>query len=52
MFIEALKSQNPALILAAYELWQQGVILPDTYVIDVDQVIENGSRLLTEAENH
>ncbi|MIP07712.1 YhfX family PLP-dependent enzyme, partial [Salmonella enterica subsp. enterica] len=52
MFIEALKSQNPALILAAYELWQQGVILPDTYVIDVDQVIENGRRLLTEAENH
>lgn len=52
MFIEALKSQNPALILAAYELWQQGVILPDTYVIDVDQIIENGRRLLTEAESH
>lgn len=52
MFIDALKVQNPALIQAARELWQQGVILPDTYVIDVDQVMENGRRLLTAAENH
>lgn len=51
MFIEALKAQNPALIQAARELWQQGAILPDTYVIDVDQVMENGRCLLTTAEN-
>lgn len=52
MFIEALKAQNPDLILAAYELWQQGIILPDTYIIDVDQVMANGQRLLTAAANH
>mgnify|MGYP001070979190 CR=1 FL=1 len=52
MFIDALKHQNPALIQAAHRLWQQGAILPDTYVIDVDQVMENGRRLLTAAERH
>ncbi len=52
MFIRALKAQNPALIQAARQLWQQGAILPDTYVIDVDQVIENGRRLLEAAERH
>ncbi len=46
MFIKALKAQNPALIQAARTLWQQGTILPDTWVIDVDQVMENGRRLL------
>ncbi|RPH28746.1 YhfX family PLP-dependent enzyme [Buttiauxella warmboldiae] len=52
MFIEALKAQNPALIEAAIKLWRQGDILPDTCVIDVDQVLENGRRLLEIAESH
>lgn len=52
MFIRALKAQNPALIQAARQLWQQGAILPDTYVIDVDQVMENGRRLLEVAGRH
>ncbi|POP43210.1 hypothetical protein CHU32_20685 [Superficieibacter electus] len=52
MFIEALKAQNPALIQAARELWQQGAILPDTWVIDVDQVMENGRQLLAVAERY
>lgn len=52
MFIKALKAQNPALIQAARQLWQQGTILPDTYVIDVDRVMENGRRLLAVAQRH
>ncbi|WP_370604642.1 YhfX family PLP-dependent enzyme [Citrobacter braakii] len=52
MFIEALKRQNPALISAAIALWQQGKIAPDSWVIDVDQVIENGKRLLDVARQH
>ncbi len=52
MFIEALKAQNPALIETARELWQQGAILPDTWVIDVDQVMENGRRLLEVAARY
>lgn len=45
MFIKALKHQNPALISAALRFWQQGEIAPDSWVIDVDQVLENGRRL-------
>jgi predicted amino acid racemase len=49
MFINALKRQNPALITAAITLWQQGKITPDSGGIDVDQVVENGRRLLDTA---
>lgn len=49
MFIDALQRQNPALIAAAVDLWRQGKIVPDSWVIDVDQVMENGRRLLTVA---
>ncbi|HEY3591527.1 MAG TPA: YhfX family PLP-dependent enzyme [Buttiauxella sp.] len=52
MFIEALKAQNPELIKAARGLWRQGAILPDTYIIDVDQVLENGRKLLDTAARH
>ncbi|TNV20365.1 YhfX family PLP-dependent enzyme [Buttiauxella sp. B2] len=52
MFIEALKAQNPELIKAARGLWRQGAILPDTYVIDVDKVLENGRKLLDAAARH
>lgn len=49
MFVEALKRQNPALISAALSLWQQGKISPDSWVIDVDQILENGKRLIETA---
>ncbi|PHM74084.1 YhfX family PLP-dependent enzyme [Xenorhabdus kozodoii] len=52
MFIEALKKQNTKLIEVAKNLWQQGAILPDTYIIDVDQVLDNGRRLLKTAEQY
>ncbi|QIX96062.1 YhfX family PLP-dependent enzyme [Cedecea sp. FDAARGOS_727] len=52
MFIEALKAQNPALIKAAQALWQRGEILPDTYVIDVDRLLDNGRKLLAAAQRH
>lgn len=52
MFIHALKRQNPALITAALRLWQQGKIIPDSWVIDVDQVLENGKRLIDVAQQH
>ena len=49
MFVEALKRQNPALISAALNLWQKGKIAPDSWVIDVDQILENGKRLIETA---
>lgn len=52
MFIKALKHQNPALISATRRLWQQEKIAPDSWVIDVDQVLDNGRRLLAVAEQY
>jgi Predicted amino acid racemase len=52
MFIQALQRQNPALIDAAIRLWAQGKIEPDSWVIDVDQVLENGRRLIDVAHQY
>lgn len=52
MFIDALKRQNPGLIEAAYRLWKAGAILPDSWVIDVDRVMENARLLLDVAHRH
>lgn len=45
MFLNALEQQNPALMEAALRFWQRGEIRPDSYVIDVDQVLENARQL-------
>lgn len=52
MFIHALKRQNPALISAVLQFWQRGEITPDSWVIDVDQVLENGRQLVDIARRH
>lgn len=49
MLLKALQKQNPALVEAALLLWQQGMIKPDSYVIDVDQVRKNARLLLETA---
>ncbi|MDV5170695.1 YhfX family PLP-dependent enzyme [Photobacterium rosenbergii] len=50
MFLKALQQQNPALIDSAIALLQNGTILPDTYVIDVDQFINNARIIKEKAE--
>ncbi|KEY56925.1 YhfX family PLP-dependent enzyme [Serratia sp. DD3] len=50
MFINALQKQNPRLIDAARALWAQGLISPDTYIIDVDRVMANARLLLQTAQ--
>lgn len=52
MLLKALQKQNPALIEAALLLWQQGLIRPDSYVIDVDQVKQNARLLLETATRY
>ncbi|WP_426350390.1 YhfX family PLP-dependent enzyme [Alloiococcus sp. CFN-8] len=47
MFLDKTIKENNKLIDAAFTLHQEGLILPDTYVIDVDSLIHNG-RLLKE----
>ena len=52
MFLTALKQQNPALIDSAITLLERGLILPDTYVIDVDQFRENARLIKAQADNY
>lgn len=52
MFLRALQQQNPALIDGAFKLLKDGAILPDTYIIDVDQFKENARLLKSTADQH
>lgn len=52
MFVKALQKQNPGLTSAARELWAQGLILPDTYLIDVEKVFFNARLLLQTAQEY
>ncbi len=45
MFLEKVKKNNPELIDFAFKLQQEGKILPDTYVLDYDAIIENGKKM-------
>lgn len=50
MFLSALQKQNSALIRAAVKLLKNGSVLPDTYIIDVDQFRENARRIKQQAD--
>ncbi|GAK86110.1 protein containing an alanine racemase domain [Vibrio ponticus] len=52
MFLQALEKQNPDLIEAALSLFKQGQLMPDTTVIDVDQLIENAMRMRESADKY
>ncbi|MGI6607691.1 MAG: alanine racemase [Erysipelotrichaceae bacterium] len=45
MFLERVRENNPKLIEFAFKLQQEGKILPDTYVLDYDAIIENGKKM-------
>ena len=50
MFLDKTIKENSKLIEAAFTLHQEGLILPDTYVIDVDSLLYNGRRLKEKAD--
>ena len=50
MFLEATKRRNPELIDAAIKLHQEGAILPDTYILDLDHIVENAKVLKRHAD--
>ena len=49
MFLDVLRRRNPAFLLAAQSLHQQGLIPANSYVIDLDAVTANASLIATEA---
>ena len=50
MFLEKIAETNPELLETATQLHQAGMILPDTYVIDMDMLLENAKKILNEAK--
>lgn len=50
MFLDSTLKRNPALIRAGIQLHQQGMILPDTYVLDYDQIMINAKNILIAAK--
>lgn len=52
MFLDVTRRRNPALIAAAVRLHQSGKLEPDTYVVDLDAVLQNARLMLAEAERN
>ncbi|MFA6074272.1 MAG: YhfX family PLP-dependent enzyme [Negativicutes bacterium] len=50
MFIEALRKNNPRFIEAAFDLYATGELQPDTYLIDLDMLLENARLIKDEAD--
>ena len=51
MFLSKTLELNAQLIETAVKFHQEGKILPDTYLIDMDQFMENAQHILDEAKN-
>ena len=52
MFLNSLLKENKSFVDACINLHKEGLILPDTYVIDVDQFVENARNILNEANKN
>ncbi len=52
MFIHQLIDKNENLIKAAFALHQDGRVLPDSYLIDVDMFLKNAEKILHKAKEY
>ena len=52
MFLNQCLQNNSKLIEFAFHAHQQGLILPDTYLLDLDTITENGKRMLNAARQN
>lgn len=52
MFLDITKKRNPNLIKTAFELHQNGLIQPDTYIIDLDNIVDNARKIKKEADEY
>ncbi len=49
MFLAKLRQTNPSLLRYAFWAHQRGDILPDTYLLDLDAIMENGEKMVRAA---
>lgn len=52
MFLEKTINRNRKLVQAAFKLHKEGLIMPDTYLIDLDTLIENAKKIKDEADKY
>lgn len=52
MFVERLLENNPKLIETSLSLYKQGLIMPNTYVLDYDAFMDNGKAMLEVADKN
>lgn len=52
MFLEKLQQDNPQLIDYAFKLHREGLILPDSYILDYDTIKENAQIMKKEADKN
>lgn len=52
MFLAKLKENNPALLDFGFYAHQNGLILPDTYLLDLDTITDNAQKILEEAKKN
>ena len=50
MFLDRCIENNPKLIEYAFKAHQEGLILPDTYILDLDTIKENATKMLEVAK--
>lgn len=52
MFVEQTVKRNRELIKAAFSLHQSGQLMPDSYLVDVDSLLDNAKKILDGAKKH
>ena len=52
LFLNVLTKENKKLIETAFQLHQEGKIAPDSYIIDVDMLLNNAEKILEKAKKH
>src|SRR5699024_3553153 len=52
MFLKRLMKTNPQLVQTAFEYHRKGLINPNTYILDLDTIIENTEALLDAANEN
>lgn len=51
MFLNKMLSQNKKLVEIAFDLHQKGLILPDSYIVDMDTLLENAKKFIKKQNN-
>lgn len=52
MFLDIVKKRNPNLIDISIKLHQEKRVLPDSYILDLDSILENARLLIQEANKY